>query len=343
MPRFRDGRMLYPRWHRRRDQMHPRLFSGRRPRRWAHARFGTQTNPYGAAGGGRRQFHAGMSGAAGRVYSHMLAQARGGQGFNYGLLPSTPGYRGTRMHRGFRQDQASIRKHFRGRIQRERRNLRNAATDKERDAIRGRISDLRGQHRSERRAHAQGIHTKWAGGHDFNLGGGRRRQWRPNQTTGGRRLSRRHILSPRIGINVGQNPYTGRRFIQGMNFRRQQGGGLAGYNRALRRNMRRPNPAAYADFTLGGRRRGWIGRGDHWNTGPNAGTVLRPRTFPASSNMQGTRSRRRPMTPYEIWIAQGRHAPHAREFARSGVSRLLPSSVSEINPFLQERFINYAQ
>jgi len=103
MPRFRDGRMLFPRWHRRRGQMHPRLFSGRRPRRWAHARFGTQTNPYGAAGGGTRQFHAGMSGAAGRVYSHMLGQARRGQGFNYGRLTAPNQTRSSRQLKHYRK------------------------------------------------------------------------------------------------------------------------------------------------------------------------------------------------------------------------------------------------
>ena len=103
MPRFRDGRMLYPRWHRRRGQMHPALFSGRRPRRWAHARYGTQTNPYGAAGGGRRQFHAGMSGAAGRVYAHMLAQAKRGQGFNFGRIAAPNRTRSSRQLTHYRK------------------------------------------------------------------------------------------------------------------------------------------------------------------------------------------------------------------------------------------------
>ncbi len=49
------------------------------------------------------------------------------------------------------------------------------------------------------------------------------------------------MFSPRMGINVGQDSRTGRRFIQGLNFRRQQGGGQAGFNRARARNMRIAN------------------------------------------------------------------------------------------------------
>ena len=236
MPRMFRGRMF----NRRTGGYAPQLYSGRRPRRATHNRFQTQVSPYGAGGGGTRQFHAGHAGHAGNVYAAMLHHARRQGGMNMGLTAHTPGYRGTRMHRGFRQDQASIRRDFQNRIRDERKNLRNAGNPAEKNRIRGRIATLRGQHRSERRAHAQGINTKWARGHSFNLGGGRRRQWRPQR-------GNRTMLSPRMGINVGQDSRTGRRFIQGLNFRRQQGGGQAGFNRAQARNMRisqrmNPNP-----------------------------------------------------------------------------------------------------
>jgi len=332
MPRFFQGRMF----NRRTGGYAPSLYSGFRPRRATHSLFQTQTSPYGAGGGGRRQYHAGHSGHAGNVLGAVVHHARRQGGMNMGLLPSTPGYRGTRMHRGFRQDQASIKRDFRNRIRDERKNLRNAGTDAERNRIRGRIATLRGQHRSERRAHAQGIQTKWSKDHSFNLGGGRRRQWKPNQTTSGKRLSRRHILSPRIGINVGQNPYTGRRFIQGLNFRRQQGGGRAGFNRARVRNMRIAErmsggkgldmrrhggqrktgpqyglPRTHADFTRGGNRRGLIGMGNHWNTGLNAGRVIRPDGVyrPYLDRWDNNPQTNRAMTPWEQWHMGGRRGP----------------------------------
>lgn len=355
MSRMFQGRMF----NRRTGGYAPSLYSGFRPRRAMHRRFQTQTSPYGAAGGGTRQYHAGHSGHAGNVYAAMMHHARRQGGVNMGLLPSTTGYRGTRMHRGFRQDQASIKRDFQNRIRDERKKLRNAK-GVERNRIRAQIATLRGEHRSERRAHAQGIQTKWARTHGFNLGGGKNRQWRPNQTASGERLSRRHMLSPRIGINVGQNPYTGRRSIQGLNFRRHQGGGLAGFNRAQARNMRiakrmsggkgldmrlhgqlgkkgglvsgRGVMRTHADFTRGGNRRGWIGVGNHWNTGLNAGRVIRPHTFPLDHDIYpGTffqpywrseqRGRRgesrydsvpqtnRAMTPWEQWHAGGRRGP----------------------------------
>ena len=55
-------------------------------------------------------------------------QAQSGRGMNFSLLPRTPGYRGTRMHRGFRQDQASIKRDFKNRIRQERKTLRNAGS-----------------------------------------------------------------------------------------------------------------------------------------------------------------------------------------------------------------------
>ena len=359
MPRFFQGRMF----NRFTGGYAPAGYSGFRPRRATHRGFRTQVSPYGAGGGGRRQYHAGHAGHAGNVYAAMMHHATRQGGVNMGLLPITSGYRGTRMHRGFRQDQASIRRDFQNRIRDERRNLRNAATRQERNVIRGRIADLRGEHRSERRAHAQGINTEWAKGHDFNLGGGRRRQWRPQR-------GRRTMLSPRMGINVGQDSYTGRRFIQGLNFRRQQGGARTGYNRARARNMRIANrmntftpmrggipwrhgldldvwlhggqgkrpmglPATHADFTLGGRRRGWIGRGNHWNTGLNAGRVMRPwnsdrHALPPGhwltntglwqpySRDDGPRQRmipqtNRAMTPWERWNEGGRRGPEPLE------------------------------
>ena len=210
MPRFRDGRMLYPRWHRRRGQMHEALFSGRRPRRWAHARFGTQTNPYGAAGGGTRQFHAGMSGAAGRVYAHMLGQARGGQGFNYGRLPSTRGYRGTRMAHSFRKEQSEIRKNYRSNRAKLRKELRKASgkdANQIRQRIRQKLQKIKGQHRVDRRQAA----ADWS--------------------------KRNRGFGPRFGINVRQNPYTGRRLNTGFRFRRAKGFHSDKMKRARARNM----------------------------------------------------------------------------------------------------------
>ena len=102
MPRFFQGRMVYPSRHRRAGRLHPRLYSGRRPRRASHNYFGTQVSPYGAGGGGRRQYHAGHAGPAGNVYRAMLGQARSGRGTNLGLLHHTPGYTGSRTFKTFR-------------------------------------------------------------------------------------------------------------------------------------------------------------------------------------------------------------------------------------------------
>ena len=102
MANFFQGRMVYPPRHRRAGRLHRRLYSGRRPRRFSHNFFGTQVSPYGAGGGGRRQYHAGHAGAAGNVYRAMLGQARSGRGTNMGLLHHTPGYIGSRTFKGFR-------------------------------------------------------------------------------------------------------------------------------------------------------------------------------------------------------------------------------------------------
>lgn len=299
MPRFHQGRMF----NRLTGQRAPRLYSGNRQRRASHSFFGTQVSPYGAGGGGRGQAHAAHAGRAGNVYAAMLNQSRRG-GTNLGMRTVTPGYRGTRMHRGFRQDQASIKRDFGNRIRQQKRLMRQPGADK--NTIRAELARLRGRHRTERRAHAQGIQTKWSADHNFNLGGGRRRQWKANQTRGGTALRNRTMLSPRMGINVGQDSRTGNRFIQGINLRRQQGGGMAGFNRAESRNMRIANrmnrgkgdrrlygirdkqvrayAPTHADFTRGGRRSGLIrGHQGHWNRGRNAGRVMRPYT-----NLGGT-------------------------------------------------------
>lgn len=79
MARFFQGRMLYPsyvggRRHPRAGRPHPFLYAGARNRRTrAHAYYGTQPTGYGLWGGDPR--FSGVSGAAGRVYRHMLAGA----------------------------------------------------------------------------------------------------------------------------------------------------------------------------------------------------------------------------------------------------------------------------
>jgi len=333
MPRFFQGRMF----NRRSGGYAPNLYSGNRFRRASHRRFGTQVSPYGAGGGGRSQYHAGHAGHGGNVYGAMLAQARSGRGTNMGMRHHTPGYRTSRMHRGFRQDQASIKRDFANRIREQRRLMRGKGAD--RHAIRGRIAQLRGQHRTERRAHAQGIQTKWAAGHDFRGGGGSGRQWDYRRGPGDRRT----MVGPRVGVNVGQDSYTGRRFVQGLNFRRQRGGGMAGFNRAQSRNMRianrmNPNPMrggipyrrgtsldmrlhgergkggglasgrgvmrTHADFTHGGRRAGVIQVGNPF-AGQYGGTVM---------NQSG----RRPMSSYERFHAGGNQAQHARNMLTGG-------------------------
>ena len=279
MPWLHQGRMF----NRLTGQRARRLFEGRRPRRASHIGFRTQVSPYGAAGGGRGQYHAGHAGHAGNVYSAMLAQAQSGRGTNMGMLHHTPGYRGTRMAFSFRDEQAKIKRDYRGKLREQRKLLRGDGADKKR--IRGQLAQLRGQYRTDRRQAAAGWSKKNQG------------------------------ASPRFGINVRQNPYSGGRFNTGFRFRRQQGSQQAHLERAQKRNMR-PYFPTNADFTRGGRRRGSIQVGDHWRTGPHARTVRRTATSPVSV-FGSTRSTRRPMNPYETRIAGGGTAPWAREFIRN--------------------------
>ena len=79
MARLFQGRMRYPsyvggRRHPRAGRPHPFLYAGARNRRtFAHKYFGTQPTGYGLRGGDPRT--SGVSGAAGRVYRHMLGGA----------------------------------------------------------------------------------------------------------------------------------------------------------------------------------------------------------------------------------------------------------------------------
>ena len=208
MPRFHQGRMF----NRLTGQRAPRLYSGRRPQRASHIAFRTQVSPYGAGGGGWRQMHAGHAGHAGNVYRAMLAQAQSGRGTNMGMRHHTPGYRTTRMHQGFRQDQADIKRDYRDKIREQKIIIRNAGggkTNVKLNTARAELARLRGQYRVDRRSAA----ASWSKRH------------------GG--------ISPRIGINVGQT--NGRRYIQGLNFRRQRFGHNAQLARAKSRNMRIAN------------------------------------------------------------------------------------------------------
>lgn len=99
MPRFSRGRMF----NRRTGGYAPSLYSGRRPRRWAHRRSQTQTSPYGAGGGGRRQYHAGHSGHAGNVYGAMMHHARRQGGVNMGLLTAPNRTRSSRQLKHYRK------------------------------------------------------------------------------------------------------------------------------------------------------------------------------------------------------------------------------------------------
>lgn len=216
MPRFFQGRMF----NRLTGQRARRLYSGMRPRRASHIALRTQVSPYGAAGGGYGQAHAGHAGHAGNVYAAMLAQARSGQGTNFGMRHRTPGYRGTRMHRGFRQQQADIKRDYRDKIREQKTIIRNAGggrTNEKLNTARAELARLRGQYRVDKRSAA----ASWSKRH------------------GG--------ISPRIGINVGQT--NGRRYIQGLNFRRQRGSQQDHLERAQKRNMRFANRMA---FTNGG-------------------------------------------------------------------------------------------
>ena len=307
MPRFHQGRMF----NRLTGRRAPRLYSGARPRRVSHGFFKTQVSPYGARGGGRRQFHAGHAGHAGNVYAAMLAQARSGQGTNMGALHHTPGYRGTRMAASFRKKQAKIRKSYRSERAKLRTKLRKADDYADANKIRRQLQKIKGQHRTDRRQAAADWSKKNRG------------------------------ASPRFGINVRQNPYSGRRFNTGFSFRRQQGSQQAHLERAQKRNMRIANrmnpggeleklgfdmrlhggqgqlymgtPATRADFTRGGRRRGVISVGDHWNRGRNAGRVLSRGGFDRGNHPVARINRmlgNRAMTPYEMSRMGSARGPH---------------------------------
>ena len=99
MPRFSQGRIF----NRMSGSYAPSLYSGFRPRRAIHRRFQTQTSPYGAAGGGRRQYHAGHSGHAGNVYGAMLHHARRQGGVNMGLLTAPNRTRSSRQLMDYRE------------------------------------------------------------------------------------------------------------------------------------------------------------------------------------------------------------------------------------------------
>lgn len=207
MPRLFQGRMF----NRLTGQRAPRLYSGRRPQRASNRFFGTQVSPYGAGGGGRHQAMTAHAGHGGNVYAAMLNQSRRG-GTNLGMRTVTLGYRGTRMHRGFRQQQADIKRDYRDKIREQKRIIRNAGggrTNTKLNTARAELARLRGQHRVDRRSAA----ASWSKRH------------------GG--------ISPRIGINVGQTG--GRRYIRGFNFRRQRGGHSNQLARAESRNMRIAN------------------------------------------------------------------------------------------------------
>lgn len=327
MPRFFQGRMF----NRLTGQRAPRLYSGARPRRFAHGFFKTQVSPYGAGGGGRRQYSTGGTGHSGNVIRQHAAQAQSGRGMNFGLLHHTPGYLGTRMAASFRQDQAKIKRDYKKKIREQKKLMRGEGANK--NAIRAELARLRGQHRVDRRSAAASWSKKNRG------------------------------LSPRFGINVRQNPYTGRRFNTGFTFRRQQGSQQAHLKRAQKRNMRiterfkgqrldarlygipdknrnRMSAAAgqgtqrtaagrrgvlpqqgggqqgggqqgggggqgggfgkyayaptHADFTRGSRRQGFIrGYQGHWNRGRNRGRVMRPHTMGGTTFLPGGRTIRR--------------------------------------------------
>lgn len=244
MPRLRPRPRNFPRFYRGRgwNQLSgnyaPRMFSNPGARRWAHGAFGTQSSPYGAGGGSMRQIHGTPSGHAGNVYRHMLAQSRMG-GVNLGLIPNTPGYTGSRTHRGFRQDQSAIKRYWRGpdgEITKHKKELRKhrRAMDRERtprgqaqtpefiaakkrwNAARYKHQQSVTRHRSWRRGHAQGINAPGQGkGLSLNqFFKGRNRGW--SQQMGQR-------FNPRARINVRQDPRSGVRYISNYGFRRHRG------------------------------------------------------------------------------------------------------------------------
>ena len=98
-PIFARGLM----WNRLSNTRAPDLYFGVRPRRAIHRRFQTQASPYGAAGGGRRQYHAGHAGHAGNVYGAMMHHARRQGGVNMGLLTAPNRTRSSRQLMHYRK------------------------------------------------------------------------------------------------------------------------------------------------------------------------------------------------------------------------------------------------
>ena len=248
-----------------------------------------------------RQIHGTPSGHAGNVYRHMLAQSRMG-GVNLGLLPHTPGYTGSRTHRGFRQDQAAIKRHFKEQQRQTRARMRSGDLSKK--EFRAQMQNLRSQHRLERRAHATGQKREFLQSFEKKGGFGKRRQW--SQKMGQR-------FNPRARINVRQDPYTGRRHMAGYGFRQRRYSDKDMFKRREDRaskmyewRKKHEFRGRDADFTRGSRRRGVISGGDPF-AGRYGGQVLSP-------------GGRRQMTPQERFYASGQHAPHAREFMRWGKS-----------------------
>jgi len=129
-------------------------------------------------------------------------------------------------------------------------------------------------------------------------------------TTGNRR-SERTGRRTTMAVGFGGRG-AGRSGLERIQARRQRSSARRGGQRLT--GDRKSPGYRHADFSRGGRRRGFIRVGNHFNTGPNAGTVRRTAQYPASSNIRGTRSTRRQMNPYERYSAQGRFAPHARDY-----------------------------
>ena len=298
MDRLFQGRMF----NRLTGQRAPRLYSGRRPQRASNRFFGTQVSPYGAGGGGQGQSM--ISHAGGGAWGAMLNQSRRG-GTNLGMRHHTPGYRGTRMAASFRKEQAGIKRDYRSKIREQKSriqrftgpNMHGVVPKNKANEARAKLAQLRGQHRVDRRSAA----ASWS-----------------NKNRG---------ASPRFGINVRQNPYTGRRFNTRFRFRRQQGSQQAHLDRAQKRNMRIANrwrrgdgrdmrlhggqrktgpqyglPATHADFTRGGRLSGRIRAGE-WN--PNVRYYY-------------TEGGKRKSFSYTDWRTPEHNASTAREWIRRG-------------------------
>jgi hypothetical protein len=89
--RFFQGRMLYPRSHRRAGQPHPFLYANRGPRTFAHKYFGTQPTGYAR----------GVAGAGGRPIIHAARSAMRPQRGNF--------YTGRRLTKGGHQSLRDMR------------------------------------------------------------------------------------------------------------------------------------------------------------------------------------------------------------------------------------------